>query len=1291
MTLKSRLLTSALVLPLTGLLVLAPVLAFEVTGDEDDTEATTEQIISANPAGTKVQSITIDGTPSNPAQQAALLIDQDADVSIAGNITVRDRDDDDEATAEPLQNGIAIKVFDPLLTGSLRLKDGASLNVIEVRGPDYDGNSDGLPDANDTDEDGIIEGSPALSGGKRRIGLWVDANISTDLIGESGSSITVEGTGGTDDSGNIVAGVYINGDLSSNLDLSTNITVIGDNARGVNLNNPIGGNYRQRGSVNVRGDDSVALDIDGAISGSLMIEGAIQATGYSLPILPTRGGLDSDTAQEFDADQQTANPNERRTSGSAVDIAASVSGGVLINGNMNGLSTPDEREALSDINDLRVDDDGNFVSVVANKTKPYHFDPNRNTGSITSFGEADGEAALKISETIGSLNGATKETFLDTTNDDGEDLPSDDNGNTPRDVYDSTQVFYYSHGLMNRGSISANSQYDGVKKGAYEIKTQATAILLDDGVASRVLHGGIYNSGAISATAYNGDATAIDIADMELTDGLRGDSTLLLNEGTISAAIRTHTKSHDTITNASKSAIGVNIGALAAAHIADASAAAMVLNNRGIVRVSSSHSQLTPSDADAADLYESIAGQNAIAFELSAVSGPLNLVQEMRKQDTVIQANVDGVAGNEDVYSGGGDIDIDRTGDVEKNADGINVAKADGRIDERDLGALPSITGDVNFGSGDNEFKLLAGNMRGNISFGGGADSLLIGNSIDDDANSEDDIDGNEYTAPVTTFVGAIQKGAGSLTIALGGQDANIAAEKTQLHFVRQEGRDLNADGDDADVGEDLEGLDIASLTLGEKADLRFTVSPEFLTGAILDVDSLSIGADATISPFITSLPGVDGNGDFEIRTIKLIESSSDLSSLNISDSLQEEGHPYIYNVSLEVDTTGAKDVIQADFAIKTASELGLNATEGSAWPAVISHFRSDETLEAVLSLITDGDEFDAYYDQLLPQYGDGTMKQLASLSEAATGAVGQHLQIVGAGGRRDGDGWVQQFGDYRKQDATQETDTVSGTSYGMALGYDAPAGFAEAVGMYAQMSFTSVHEKPSLLPNAIAPGRDEVKAESFGVGAYMADKIGPVRYELSAAAGSIAFDSLRSVQFNGVSDVLAAAWDGASTSASARVIYPILEDDHLLRIEAGRDYFSLKQDDYTERTLLTVGRDLALRVRGGNSDMTSDYIGVRGSLVRGGGSPSDIVWEPNYYLGFRSVDNYSAYSAKANFVGNDVVFDLKSQDEISDTTELGLGVAAHNDYFAFEFNYRGKFGDGEEVHGGGISVRLLF
>ncbi len=1259
MTLKARLLTSVFVLPLSGWLMLAPASAFDVTGDEADAEATTEQIILEDTDTSDVQSIIIDGTPSNPAGQAALLITDDQVVTVNGTIRVRDRDDDGELT--PLQNGIAVKVGIALSAGELRLKSGANLSVLEIQGPEYDGDEDGLPDANDTDEDGIVEGPLALGGAKRRIGVWVAESITGNLIGESGSSIRIEGMGGTDASNNIIAGIMLQADLNGNLDLSTRIDAIGDNARGVNINNTIDGNYRQRGDIDVRGEGGVGIDLDGAITGSLLIESLVNATGYSTAPTPQRGVDES----ELTADESNANANERRRGGSAIDVAANVSGGILINGSLNTIQTPSETQALADIAEARTDDDGNLVDITAQKTLPFHFDANRASGRVTTYGEASGEAALKISSTISSLTGSTLETFLDTTNDDGEAVPEEDT-DPQLDVYDSTREFFYSHGLMNRGTIAANSWYDGFKADAVRVEAGAT------------IHGGIYNSGSISATAYNGDATALGLNAGALNDGLRSDSSILLNEGTISASVSTHTGSDSTKTKSSNTATAIVL--------ADgvAPAGGLILN-RGTIFASSNHITAATDDAAAT----SVLGEHAIALDVSAVTSALHITQSMRQADALLSS---GANSNTNPYLNGGDLDIDRTGNIGENDDGNAINIADGKIDTRDI-AAPSITGDIRFGSGANEFRLLAGTMTGDIDFAGGADELFIGNSMEDDANSNDGIEGNEYTAPITSFSGTIQNGASSdLTITLGGQTA-ITAEKTRLHFIGQEGRDLNADGDDADVGEDLEGLDVASLTLGEKADLRFTISPEFLNGAILDVTTLSIGADATISPFITSLPGLDENGDFITRTVKLIESSSDLSGLSssISDSLLEEGHPYIYNVSLAVDTTESKHAIKADFAIKSASELGLNATEASAWPAVISHFRSDETLEALLSLITDGDEFAAYYDQLLPQYGDGTMKQLASLSDAATGAVGQHLQIVGAGGRRDGDGWLQQFGDYRKQDSTLETDTVSGTSYGMAIGYDAPAGFAEALGMYAQMSFTSVHEKPSLLPNAIVPGRDEVKAESFGVGAYMADKIGPVRYELSAAAGSIAFDSLRSVQFNGVSDLLSAAWDGTSTAASARVIYPILEDDHLLRIEAGRDYFSLKQDDYAERTVLSVDRELALRVRGGNSDMTSDYIGVRGSLVRGGGGPSDIVWEPNYYLGFRSVDNYSAYSAKANFVGNDVVFDLKSQDEISDTTELGLGVAAHNDYFAFEFNYRGKFGDGEEVHGGGISVRLLF
>ena len=129
-------------------------------------------------------------------------------------------------------------------------------------------------------------------------------------------------------------------------------------------------------------------------------------------------------------------------------------------------------------------------------------------------------------------------------------------------------------------------------------------------------------------------------------------------------------------------------------------------------------------------------------------------------------------------------------------------------------------------------------------------------------------------------------------------------------------------------------------------------------------------------------MPGLDADGNPEARVLKLIESSSDLNGLRstINDHLLEDGHPYIYNVSLAVDETDTKDAIVATFALKEASELGLNKTEGAAWPAVVSHFGTNDTLAARLSAITDGDDFNAYYDQLLPQHGDGTMKQLASL-----------------------------------------------------------------------------------------------------------------------------------------------------------------------------------------------------------------------------------------------------------------------------------------------------------------------
>ena len=79
------------------------------------------------------------------------------------------------------------------------------------------------------------------------------------------------------------------------------------------------------------------------------------------------------------------------------------------------------------------------------------------------------------------------------------------------------------------------------------------------------------------------------------------------------------------------------------------------------------------------------------------------------------------------------------------------------QLNTRDV-PKPSIIGDVKFGDGNNVFTAKAGDVTGDISFGGGTDALILSNEIADD---DDD-----YTAPATDLVtGRITNGSGQLSM----------------------------------------------------------------------------------------------------------------------------------------------------------------------------------------------------------------------------------------------------------------------------------------------------------------------------------------------------------------------------------------------------------------------------------------------------------------------------------------------------------------------------------------------
>jgi hypothetical protein len=1203
---KSKLMTTALFVP--ALLVGSYAFALDVTTAETspltsaDTDPNSDGDVGVHSIAS-TGSIILDGLPIGNIAVTLDHVDE-VDTVISGTIEILDdgaADDTRYDTSGAV--GLAINASETAqgggLLGDVTLESTAIIRLLdslERVDADEDFIFDGITldqDTLDTDDDVYLAGAFAQDSG--RIGLHVMSQMQGNLFTQSGSSISVTTNDGY--------GVKVDANISGNLDLRGDISLIGSDVPGggsqaavlINSGVDITGAYRQGGRVNVLGEGAYGLLVEGTVGGSFQIDGSITATGFQTIAGNNSGFVAAD-------DETPLDENELKQGGGAVKLSGGMAKGVLINGKINSRRSADELADLTSISEARAD--GQDVS--GDKTLPYHYDENRSVGSLTVYGSAP---ALEID---GGTYATVVESFVDILDDDIDD-------DTSEDVL---KEFAFSHSLINRGTISANGFNDGF---------DATGILIGaSSDRSTSLPGGILNTGNISVSAYNGDATAIDIqnSDNDSTfdfgpNGATSDVPVFVNEGAIRVNVTSNPKTSTDVTDASLSATAVRLGA-------DIDLPnSVVFVNKGGVSALSSHI-----DDDTVTI-----GQNAVAFDFSQVTGgAITLRQALLGNDTT----------DSGVYQGSGDLDLDVFGDVD--ADGNPIG--DGFVTTQDVLA-PSISGDVLFGNVDATFEIEAGTVIGNVEFGAGVNQMLLSSP------SADPLEGSSYIKPYTVFAGAIKNTTGSTT-------SIFLEDKSRLLFLGQE---------------TLEELQLDELWVSDEADLGFALNADDYDPSLPLVSASTLtlhGDDFTITPGLSSL---EASG----YTVRFLQTETDLSSFadTINDHLGGI-RPLIYNTVLEVEQNiegSTDDGINAVFSLKSASELGLRTSQARSLPAVYSHFATQPALEQALTSYTSQTEFQAAYDQILPQYGDGAMRQLALLASSASGAVSQHMQLVKAGGRSGGEGWLQQFGDFRKQDATAQGDTLRGDSYSLAYGYDAPLFGLDAVGFFTQINFANVDEK-----NAF---RNEVKSEGWAFGAYLAEQFGPIGFELTAQSGETKFDSLRSTTIGTVSDVMSAGWDGTTMAASAKFIVPILKGRHSLQAELGSDFFSLEQDAYSERDANDTA--LALQLGEATSELTSSYLGLRGQAHYGGGSPVAITWSPNYYVGYKSVSDYQPYTATANFVGSEETFILSTTKEVADEASLGFGLSAHNDYFAVELNYRGAFGDDVEIHGGGLAVRVKF
>ena len=284
------------------------------------------------------------------------------------------------------------------------------------------------------------------------------------------------------------------------------------------------------------------------------------------------------------------------------------------------------------------------------------------------------------------------------------------------------RTFTYSHGLINRGAISASGLNDGIS---------ATSIGLGANNTT-TLQGGFLNMGSLTVSAYNNDATALDIgANASLTSGVRTDNSIILNTGTIVSSITANTNSQANVT--------ADTYAARALHIADGTIpAGSLLVNQGRISAVSGHIDGTVSSA----------GSQAYAVDARGFAGALNLTQQFKQADSVNNAGI---------YLGTGDLDVDRAGATDSDGNVIG----DGQVNSLDVIA-PTITGNIGFNSGDfdNRLDISAGSLTGDIIFGGGADELVL-SSVAGEENA-------------TTFTGKIRKPSGDLTLTLTGKSSLV-------------------------------------------------------------------------------------------------------------------------------------------------------------------------------------------------------------------------------------------------------------------------------------------------------------------------------------------------------------------------------------------------------------------------------------------------------------------------------------------------------------------------------------
>jgi len=519
--------------------------------------------------------------------------------------------------------------------------------------------------------------------------------------------------------------------------------------------------------------------------------------------------------------------------------------------------------------------------------------------------------------------------------------------------------------------------------------------------------------------------------------------------------------------------------------------------------------------------------------------------------------------------------------------------------------AAPSITGDVHFGTGDDLFEVADGTVKGNTTFGGGEDELrLTGDAV--------------YTGRTTFGAGADAVSlAGTSqydgTIDFGGGADALTLTGTSVF----KGRLVNAGS--AAVTVTGGALDIAapvsigSLDIGADGLLVATLDKTAGEGSLYNVAGTASFADgATLVLLLSDVEDAEGN-----YTILQAGSITGLDDLETSTALI----PFMFKAELDEDA--AANTLAVDVSRRTATELGLNRSQTSAYGAIFAALSEDEEIEDVFLGITNGDQFRAAVRQMLPDHAGGAFEGVSLGTRAfARQAADPQSPVYSIGGL-----------DILFSAAGWASDKDEGATAAYDLG-----GFGFSGGAEVDTKVGAFGAALTWFWNEYDNGGDNnrVLSDTYELAAYWRGKWGGLSTHARGSIGMVNFSGRRT--FTGTADgenierSAISKWDGTLMTFNAGAGYEFGGRSLFVRPAVSIDYLKLDEEGYTD-TGGGEGLDLIV------DDRNSDEFAVNGGATVGidfiGQGRGDSRWfRVEGEGGWREIVGGSLGSTTARFEG---------------------------------------------------------